>query len=881
MQLVVGAVLTLAALGCWGVVRAFSPAGLGSPFIIAVVGAAIFVGWRSPIRIYRDSGSWGFQLDAGYFVLLSLVVQPAGVLLAFGAATAASQLSNRRTPIKALYNVGHNLLSCSAGLAVLHGLSPPGTTLSIASIGAGALGAMCYEAVNVVGTTVLMRALGTAHLSVAATILRQQWLLIWTAIALGASGALAVSREPWAVVLILLPFFALRSTLAASFHALFDHARVRLLLNATLDVQKTVGEEAILLALGDQAKALLRCTDAKVIESRVAPALSLSQLAAPIEFGGAPRWLVVSGRDSRIDPFDDADQGLLEALAAVGSTQLENAALYEERQREQERVVTITANLGEGVCAFDSSGAVTFVNPAARDLLRLGADVHAGSVSPATLVDLIEPAMRVVASGTAIEDERASFLRTDGTTLPVEYSCTPIHTAEGVSGAVVTFRDVSERLAFEEQLEFHAFRDSLTGLPNRRVFLDRLEHALRRARRSGELLAVFFVDVDRFKVVNDSLGHQAGDQLLVAIAERLQSLTRPEDTLARFGGDEFTLLLEGVPSTAAAESVANRMLDVVHGPVVVEGERSVIATISVGIALASGSSSPDDVLHNADVAMYQAKRRRAGQYAVFDAEAMTTRSAERIDLEAALRRAVLNRELTVHYQPLYAARGREIVGAEALVRWPHPERGLLPPGDFIPMAEETGLVLELGEFVLEESCEMARRWQDLGTEEFTVSVNLSAQQFQEPALVEKVAKAVAEVGLAPKHLCIEITENLALQDIDRSIATLSELKALGVKLAIDDFGTGYSSLTYLKRLPVDVVKLDKTFVQDLAVSAVDAAIVLAVVELARTLGLTAVAEGVETVDQMERLAEMGCPVLQGYLLARPMPSEEFSEMLVA
>ena len=875
-------VTALAVLGVWGFAVRHGGQGLGPLLVVAVICLAVFVGWVSPIRIYRESGLLTYQLDAGFFVVLALSVHPDGLLLSFGAATIASQIVVRRRPIKALFNVAITLASCCTGLAVFEAIAPASHIVTGQSALAAVIGGLCCELTNAMGMGVIMLCLGDMRVGAILSVFRRELMLVWTSIALGCVAGLAVTRYPWAALIILLPFIAFRTTLGASFHALHDHARLRGLLTATLDIQQAVGEEAVVTEILQQARSLLRRSDASLQndspdEASGDPA-ARETLAAPLPASGTERWLVVSGR-LQGEPFDDADQGLLEALAAVGSAQLQNVSLYEERRKQQEQLSAITANLGEGVVAFDAGGRLSFINPAARQLLDLGAQVQVGPIAPATLSDVVEPALRVIASGVAIESERAAFMRSDGSMLPVEFTCTPIRTDAGVEGAVVTFRDISERLAFEEQLEFHAFRDVLTGLPNRRVFLDRLEHALYRSSRSGETLAVFFIDVDRFKVVNDSLGHQAGDQLLIAIANRLQSLTRPEDTLARFGGDEFTLLIEGVPTVATAEAVAKRMLEVVHVPVDLEEGRSVVSTISVGIALANGSSSPDDVLHNADVAMYRAKRRRAGQYALFDAEEMEERSADQVDLEAALRRAVAERSLSVFYQPLFAAATGEVVGAEALVRWRHPERGLLGPSQFIGLAEETGLVLELGEFVLDTACRMARYWQDKQTGPFTISVNLSAQQFQDRALVTKVRKALEDAGVEPGHLCLEITESLALQDIDRSISTLAELKALGVRMAIDDFGTGYSSLTYLKRFPVDVVKLDQSFVQDLAVSSVDAAIVLAVVDLARNLGLVAVAEGVETPDQMARLAEIGCPVLQGYLLARPMSGEDFSQLL--
>ncbi|MCU1488678.1 MAG: diguanylate cyclase domain protein / diguanylate phosphodiesterase domain protein [Acidimicrobiaceae bacterium] len=859
----------------WAVCTRYSSLGLGPVWVLVLLGLWVFASWLWPIVLYRESSSQAHHLGEGFFVVLVLIAPPLGVLLAFNAATTLAQLVWRRSPVKTLFNSSQTVLATCLSILAVRALVPLGTHLTPKDLAAVALGAVIYFAVNSVCLAAILVTIGDEQFwAVLVDGLRARLLLLGATVSFGIVGALAIKAYDGAVVLIVLPFWAFRQTLAGSFQARHDHYRLRGLFDASLDVQRTIGEVEVRAAICRAASRLLRCTDAQVLDERPAGAAMSARLAVR----GVEHWLVVSGR-SRSEPFDDADQGLLGALAAAGAAALENVSLYEEQRHQQERIEAITASLGEGVCAFDAMGRITFVNPAARELLGLDHRYGLPAEEHPELLRLAEPALRVIASGHAIHSERETFVHADGSDVPVEYNCAAIRSEGGLVGAVVTFRDISERLTFEEQLAFHAFRDALTGLPNRRVFLDRLEHALVRASRSGELVAVFFADVDRFKVVNDSLGHQAGDRLLVDLAQRLQGLVRPEDTLARFGGDEFTLLVEGVQDAGAAEAIARRMIEVVRRPLEVEGGRTLVTSISVGIALASGGTAPDDVLHNADVAMYQSKRRRAGQLTLFDAQAMTSRSAENVDLEAALRQALNEGSLTLYFQPLFATASRQMVGAEALVRWQHPERGLLPPSEFIGLAEDTGLVLQLGDFVLREACRRARQWRSPTWQDFSIAVNLSARQFQDAGLVDAVQAALVENDLEPQHLCLEITESLALQDIERSITTLAELKALGVQLAIDDFGTGYSSLTYLKRFPVDVVKLDRTFVQDLAVSAVDAAIVAAVVDLAGTLGLTAVAEGVETPDQLARLSAMGCPVLQGYLLARPMPADQLTELL--
>jgi predicted signal transduction protein with EAL and GGDEF domain len=352
--------------------------------------------------------------------------------------------------------------------------------------------------------------------------------------------------------------------------------------------------------------------------------------------------------------------------------------------------------------------------------------------------------------------------------------------------------------------------------------------------------------------------------------------------LARFGGDEFTVLLEDVVDVADAEAAAVRMLEVLRDPIPIGNGKEVVVTISIGISVATGAATADDLLHNADVAMYQAKTRGVGTYKVFDVQAMGARSVERLDLEACLRRALDNEdEIDVYYQPVVSSETGDIVGAEALVRWHHPTRGFLAPGHFIPLAEETGLILPLGRLVLNRACRVASSISDELGFPLSMSVNLSGRQFVHPNVVAEVADAILRSGIAPSQLCMEITESVAVEDLQRSDGILNELKAIGVRLAIDDFGTGYSSLKYLKRFPVDIVKIDRSFVMGVDVNPVDAAIVNAILGLATAVGMTTIAEGVETVGQLRRLREMGCPLVQGFYIGLPMPADAFVDAVLA
>jgi diguanylate cyclase (GGDEF)-like protein len=448
------------------------------------------------------------------------------------------------------------------------------------------------------------------------------------------------------------------------------------------------------------------------------------------------------------------------------------------------------------------------------------------------------------------------------------------------SGAVLTFRDITERKAFEDELHHHAFYDSLTGLANRRLLLERLDQALRRAAPGHTTHALIFVDVDRFKSINDSLGHVIGDEFLVAIGTRMRGMVRSHDTLARFGGDEFVVLLEDLAGVDVAIAAARRICAAVEQPMVLPGGHELVASVSLGIALTEPGKTADDVLRDADVAMYEAKAKGGGgRYKVFDQASMGTRSSKRLQLEADLRKALERDEFEVHYQPFFSLDRQRIVGAEALVRWRHPGHGLVGPGDFIPMAEETGLILRLGAYVLDEACQQVRSIRDRLDVALPISVNLSPRQFTESGLLVQVAEALDATGLPSELLILEITETMVMEDLSSAREIMKKLSRLGVRLAIDDFGTGHSSLGYLKQFPVDEVKLDRTFVQGVASSPVDSAIVRAVIDLSKAMGITAVAEGVETKEQAAELRRLGCPTGQGFYFSRPLPAREFDKLL--
>jgi len=451
----------------------------------------------------------------------------------------------------------------------------------------------------------------------------------------------------------------------------------------------------------------------------------------------------------------------------------------------------------------------------------------------------------------------------------------------GTPSAVIGINsDITSRKRAEAALEHQALHDALTGLPNRSLFGDRLERAVAHAERRQQLVGVVFLDLDNFKVINDSLGHQSGDALLVEVATRLESCVRAADTVARLGGDEFTVLLEDLEDEAQAEQVAERIGQVLRGPFFV-GEREVLISASIGLALSGPArTNSESLLRNADIAMYCSKVGGKARHSVFDS-GMSAFAVERVELETDLRQALALGQFQVHYQPILSLLDGQVTEVEALLRWDRPGHGLVGPTTFIPVAEETGLIVPIGRWVLEQACAQGAAWQaEFGSDPpLVVCVNLSARQFQDPGLLADIARALETTGLDPRRLKLELTESIAMHDIDATVAKLEALKAAGIQLAIDDFGTGYSSLSYLKRLPVDTLKIDRSFVEGLGHDLLDAAIVQSVVTLARTLQLSVVGEGIESQAQAAQLRALGCHGGQGFLFARPEPAETVTSSL--
>ena len=586
------------------------------------------------------------------------------------------------------------------------------------------------------------------------------------------------------------------------------------------------------------------------------------------------RWLWVNAK-----PFFDDESGELRGVVST----LADITLGREHEEQRRLALTVFRNSVEAIIVTDAEERILSVNQAFTEVTGYAAE------------DVIGKTPRLLGSGThgrefyeamwrdlrilGVWKGEIQDRRKDGSLYPASLSISTVRDSNGrITHYVAVFSDITERKASEARIAYLAQHDALTGLPNRALLQDRLDQALAHATRQGKRIALMFLDLDRFKTINDSLGHLTGDKLLQGVAGRLRQCVRETDTVSRQGGDEFIIVLTGVDSPDEAGRVAAKILDQLDAAFDVDGQQ-LRTSFSIGIALfPEDGHDPETLMKNADTAMYHAKESGRNTYRFFD-ERMNVNTLERLQLENGLRQAIGRQELRLAYQAQVDLASGRIIGLEALLRWASEPLGNVPPSRFIPLAEECGLIIPIGDWVLREACRQARQWQDAGLAPVPVGVNLSALQFRRSDIVAGVAAALDESGLDGRWLELELTESLLMESGPDVILTLGRLKALGVRLSIDDFGTGYSSLAYLKRFPVDRLKIDQSFVRDLAQNPDDAVIIRTIIQLGHNLRLEVIAEGTETLEQMDFLRREGCTAAQGYLFSRPVPADAIPALL--
>jgi diguanylate cyclase (GGDEF)-like protein/PAS domain S-box-containing protein len=595
------------------------------------------------------------------------------------------------------------------------------------------------------------------------------------------------------------------------------------------------------------------------------------------------------------DPLSRSTCEVLKTLSSQAALALESAALTEDllRRRSEARFSSLVQNSSDVVMVVAADSSMTYVSPSVERVLGHGHEQLTGS----KLTDHVHPedkaqVLQFLTSGDRDGDDprpaltEFRLLHRDAHWLHVESQRTNLLNDPNVNGIVLNIRDIGERKAFEEQLQHQAFHDRLTELANRALFRDRVEHALERQTRDGRPVSVLFLDLDDFNTINDTLGHALGDQVLKEVAQRLTGCLRAADTAARLGGDEFGILLEDGGVGFEAVEVASRIMAALEAPIRLGG-KTVSVRASIGIAAArpgeeGAPQSGEELMRNADVAMYMAMEAGKGRYQLFE-PAMHDTALRRLELKADLQRAIDNGEFVLYYQPVIELETGAIIGLEALIRWNHPERGLVPPLEFIPLAEETGLIVPIGGWVIQEACRQAVLLHDRLPVEppLHMAVNLSARQLQRQEIVGEIGEILTETGLDPGLLILEITESVMMKDVKLSVQRLTELKEIGVKLAVDDFGTGYSSLNYIQQFPVDILKVDKSFVDAFSTDPRKSALTATILKLASDLDLRPVAEGIERADQLERLLALHCDLGQGFYFAKPLPMEGVDGLLAA
>jgi diguanylate cyclase (GGDEF)-like protein/PAS domain S-box-containing protein len=832
--------------------------------IIAALLTALHV--RPRRNLATRSNSETINLDEVFFVPVVTMLEPWQSVLVIALASIAGSIAVRRSVVKSLFNVGQLAVATTAGIWVVVALgAEPSSEPDAHAVLAGMVAALTMTATTAVVVRVMVAfATGLPVVSLLGDIGHS--FVPWTgAVTLGAIGVITVVAYPLMVILVAGVVLFVHQAYAASFRELAARRLAERLQQAVGALRSHTDPSKVRADLVAAATDLLGAKTADVVTDEVPD--EAGALSAAL---GPDRHLTVSGRQGP-GGWTEQDRAILDTLAGVAGDVLRSAEAID-------RLRTITDSQSEGVIALDTSGRITFANPAARQMMGVGDDAVGLPIdSLVTLRDLRRPVdlVTMVARHQVTHDDDATLVSAEGNQLEVAYSLTPLRVEGSYTGAVLVIRDVTERRAFHKVLAHRALHDDLTDLPNRSLLQERLEHALNRSKESGSQHGLLFLDLDRFKLVNDSYGHLAGDRLLVAVAVRLRANLSAADTLARISGDEFVVLIEDVSGLDRVIQTAEHLLAVLREPHDLDGHL-IYMSASMGVVLTHAGQTRDEALAAADAAAYAAKAAGRDCYRVSQKNSVQV-ARTRLDMEARMRRGLENEDFFVLYQPIVTADTGEVVGSEALVRWDSAGRGMIEPSHFIPLAEETGLIVPLGKWVLRDACRSTQEWTRAHPDQqpLSVSVNLSALQFSQHRLAEEVAATLDETGLAPKQLCLEITESVLMSDTPSTLKSLDALRELGVRVAIDDFGTGYSALSYLKRFPIDVVKLDRSFIRGLDIDAADTEIVSAVIRLSAALGIRTVAEGVEEEAQRRLLAQLGCTLLQGYLIARPLAASDF------
>jgi len=647
------------------------------------------------------------------------------------------------------------------------------------------------------------------------------------------------------------------------------------------------GEDAVSTALAESPDLILMDINLKGEMDGIEAATQINEVSSvPVIYCTAysndevlERAKITSPFGYVLKPFDNRELEINIEIA------LFKHQVEQDLAKTKQNLDATLTNVSDGVIAADQTGQVILINAVAESLTDCPGEKSKNVMLDEVLVleafEPGQPAINLLNPETFVywkqfSGMRQLLVRPDGTRIPIELSANSLDDGEHLT--VVTFRDISQQLNYEETIQQNAFYDGLTELPNRSLFVDRLDSSIKRRKRGRpDHFSVVFVDIDGFAVINEGLGHDVGDQIINEVGKRIAKTIRPDDTVSRFSGDIFALLLDPVDSVPGSIQATQRILDAIQEPIEIGGVHLNISA-TFGIAVNKGDyQAAEDMLRDANTALHRAKADAQGSYVVFD-NAMYEDAVRFIDRKSGMQQALAAGEFEVYYQPIVSAQTGKLVSMEALLRWPHPQDGMISPTEFIPIAESTGLILPLGEFVLRSVCDQVRIWNDMGHDGFRVAVNVSVRQF-ELDLTDLLQRVLGDSGISPESIALEITEGIAMKNLERNTQMLSELKELGLSISMDDFGTGFSSLSYLKRFPLDTIKIDRSFINEIHESSDDQEITRAIIAMGQSVKLKTLAEGVETDEQLEILRSYGCDYIQGFFYGKPMTAGDMTSYL--